>query len=111
VDRSLPGPDHAMSMEPADFKTMLDVLGRVRQGLGTGVKAATASELEVRAVARRSVVAARGLRAGATLTRADLAVKRPGDGLPPDRLAGLVGRRLLRDVAADEQLRAEDVSP
>ncbi len=111
VDRTLPGPDHAMSMEPKEFAELIDVLGRVRIGLGTGIKAPAASELEVRAVSRRSIVPARDLRAGTILSRADLAVKRPGDGLSPARLSELIGRRLVRDVRADEPLRIEDVAP
>jgi sialic acid synthase SpsE len=110
VDRSLPGPDHAMSTEPDDFAALVDVLQRLRQGLGDGVKAATASELGVRAVARRSIVAARDLRAGSILSREDLAVKRPGDGLSPERLPSLIGRKLVRAVAADGRIRAEDVT-
>jgi sialic acid synthase SpsE len=110
VDRSLPGPDHAMSMEPAEFAELIDVLARLRAGLGTGVKGPVASEMEIRAVARRSIVAARDLRAAAVLARSDLALKRPGTGLAPGRLTELVGRALVRDVKADEQLRASDVS-
>ena len=110
VDRSLPGPDHAMSMEPEDFAELIDVLRRVRLGLGDGVKAPTASELEVRLVSRRSVVAARDLRAGTVLSRDDVATKRPGGGLAPSRLAEVVGHRLKRDIAADDQIRIEDVT-
>jgi sialic acid synthase SpsE len=100
-----------MSMEPADFAEMIDVLGRVRQGLGSGVKAPAASELEVRAVSRRSVVLARDLPRGTVLSRADLVLKRPGDGLAPARLPELIGRRLLRDMHADDAIRVEDVAP
>jgi sialic acid synthase SpsE len=110
VDRSLPGPDHAMSMEPAEFAELIDVLARVRAGLGTGVKGPAASELEIKALARRSIVAARDLRAGAVLARSDLALKRPGTGLAPGSLPELLGRALIRDIAADEQLRSSDVS-
>jgi sialic acid synthase SpsE len=109
VDRSLAGTDHAMSMEPAEFAELIDVLARLRTGLGDGVKGPAPSELEIRAVARRSVVAARDLRAGTVLARSDLALKRPGTGLPPDRLGRLVGGSLTRDVALDEQLRPTDV--
>jgi sialic acid synthase SpsE len=99
-----------MSTEPDDFAALVDVLQRLRQGLGDGVKAATASELGVRAVARRSIVAARDLRAGSILSREDLAVKRPGDGLSPERLPSLIGRKLVRAVAAEGRIRAEDVT-
>ena len=111
IDAALPGPDHAMSMEPADFAQMVDVLARVRLGLGTGIKTPAGSELEVRATSRRSIVLARDASKGTVLSRADLAVKRPGDGLAPARIPELIGRRLVRDMRADDQLRIEDVAP
>jgi sialic acid synthase SpsE len=110
IDRSLKGPDHAMSSEPAEFAALVDVVAKVRRGLGTGVKAPASSELEVRSVARRSVVAARDLRAGTVLARSDLAVKRPGTGLAAGRIAELIGGRLLRDITADDQIGIEDIS-
>ena len=110
IDRTLSGPDHGMSMEPAAFAELVAVVGLVRRGLGTGEKAPAPSELELRRLARRSIVAARDLRAGAVLSRADLAAKRPGDGLAPGRIPDLVGRRLSRDLRADEQIRIEDVT-
>ena len=61
-----------------------------------------------------SAMAALGLAAlptGTVLSRADLALKRPGDGLAPARLPELIGRRLVRDMRADDAIRAEDVAP
>jgi len=55
----------------------------------------------VRALARRSVVAAAAIPAGTVLTAGLLAVKRPAGGIEPDRLDELVGRRTTRDIPAD----------
>jgi N-acetylneuraminate synthase/N,N'-diacetyllegionaminate synthase len=110
IDRTLPGPDHAMSMEPREFADLVRVLGELRRGLGTGVKGPTPSELEIRLKARRSVVATADLPAGTLLTRAHLAVKRPGGGLAPRRLPDLIGRRLARNVRAEEPIRDADVT-
>lgn len=110
IDRTLPGPDQAMSMEPGDFADLVRVLAEVRRGLGTGVKGPTPSEMEIRGIARRCVVAASDLRVGTVLTRAHLAVKRPGHGIPPRRLPDLIGCRLTRDVLSDEPLRETDVT-
>jgi sialic acid synthase SpsE len=57
----------------------------------------------------KSIVASRHLEAGTTLTHADLALKKPGNGLGADRLDSLVGRRLRRDVLADTLLAEADV--
>jgi N,N'-diacetyllegionaminate synthase len=111
LDRGRPGPDHAMSMEPPELADLINRIRRLERWLGDGVKRPQPSELELRAVARRSIVAVRPLAAGHSLTEADLAVKRPGDGMLPARLPTLLGRRLRRGLAADEQLRDEDLEP
>lgn len=104
LDRTRTGPDHAISLEPDELR---DLVRRVRQTeamLGDGRKVAQPVEHDTRAAARRSIVAARALAAGETLTADALAVKRPGNGLPPARLAQIVGARLVRALAEDEQL-------
>ncbi len=57
----------------------------------------------------KSVVARRDLAAGTVLGEADLAAKKPGSGIPAERLEGLLGRTLARDVAADQLLAEEDL--
>jgi sialic acid synthase SpsE len=56
------------------------------------------------------MVAARALRAGEALTDADVDFKRPGAGIQPDELSYAVGRRLTRDVAADEEVTWADLA-
>ena len=99
LDRSLPGPDHAASLEPGEFAGMVASIRLVESALGDGVKRPAPCEKKNLRVARRGVVAARDLPRGHRLTAADLAVKRPATGLPPeslDRLAGKVLRKALR---------------
>jgi N,N'-diacetyllegionaminate synthase len=111
LDRSAPGPDHALSLVPEELAELVRRIGIVQSALGDGVKAAQPSERDVMAVARRSLVAARDLRSGAVVTAADVAAKRPAGGLPPARLAEIIGRRLTHDVAADEQLSEDHFAP
>lgn len=111
LDRDRPGPDHAMSMEPDELARLVARIRAVETSLGTGKKLPQPSERETRVVARRSLVAARPLSAGVTLTADALAIKRPGDGLAPDRLEAVLGRRLRRQLAVDEQLHEGDLEP
>jgi N-acetylneuraminate synthase/N,N'-diacetyllegionaminate synthase len=104
TDRTLPGPDHAASLEPPDFKAMVRGIRDVEAALGDGVKAPAPEEEAIAAVARRSLVAARDLRAGERLDRNMVTAKRPGTGLSPATLSQLLGRRLRVDVAADALL-------
>jgi N-acetylneuraminate synthase/N,N'-diacetyllegionaminate synthase len=110
VDRSLPGPDHAMSTEPAEFADLVATLRKLQAGLGTGEKRAMPAELEVRDVARRSLFTARAIRAGTTFAKEDLVAKRPGGGIGPDRIDSVVGMRATRDLARGELVRPEDLA-
>jgi sialic acid synthase SpsE len=67
-------------------------------------------ERDVRKVSRQSLVAARDIPAGAFITAADLAVKRPGTGLCASLFDEIVGRRAARDIAADRVLVEGDVA-
>jgi N,N'-diacetyllegionaminate synthase len=109
LDRRLPGPDHAASLEPDELATLVAGVRQVRSSLGDGVKRPVSSEEGTTAVARRSLHARHELSAGTTLAAADLVALRPGTGIPPSRLSELVGRRLARSVAAGAQLSDADV--
>jgi N-acetylneuraminate synthase/N,N'-diacetyllegionaminate synthase len=109
LDRGRPGPDHALSSEPDEFAELVRRVRATEAALGDGVKAPQAAEADVRAVARRSLVTARALRAGDTLDAAALTAKRPGGGLEPALLPSLVGRRVARDVAAGVALSDADL--
>lgn len=109
LDRTRPGPDHAMSLQPEELTALIRAIRLVETTLGDGVKRPQPAESDTRRVARRSIVAARPLAVGEQLTGDALAIKRPGDGIAPRELDGLLGRRLLRALAADEPLRFEDL--
>ena len=104
LDKAMRGPDHRASLDPGEMATLVRGIRTIESALGDGDKRPTASELDTRRVARKSLVAARALRAGERLTEDAVAVKRPGTGIPPAELSRAVGRRLRRDVAADEVL-------
>jgi N-acetylneuraminate synthase len=105
LDRNLPGPDHQASLEPAELKDMVQAIRNVEAALsGDGVKRPSGSELANRAIARRSLVAGRPIKAGEAFSRENLAVKRPGSGISPMRLPEIVGLAAKRDFAADEMI-------
>ena len=104
LDTSMTGPDHRASLDPGAMAALVRGIRTIESALGDGEKRPTASELDTARVARKSLVAARALRAGERLTAAAVAIKRPGTGIPPADLERALGRRLRRDVAADEVL-------
>ncbi len=108
LDRALPGPDHAASLEPGELQSMVRRVRDVATALGDGVKAPAPGEMEIAQLVRRSWHAVRDLSAGTLIGENDVTLKRPADGLPPD--APVIGRRLTRAVAADQPLRAEHLA-
>lgn len=104
LDRGMEGPDHAASIEPQEFRAMTDAVRAVELALGTGLKQPGAAERANRAVARKSVVAARPIRRGQVLTADDLAVKRPGSGRPPVRYWDTIGSQASRDYTEGEPI-------
>jgi N-acetylneuraminate synthase len=104
LDRTLPGPDHAASLEPAELKGMVQAIRDVEVALGDGIKRPTAGEWKNRDVARRSLVAARHIRGGQCFGPEDIAVKRPGTGLSPMQYWQLLGEAAVRDFLPDEPL-------
>ena len=70
--------------------------------MGDGIKRPSASEAKNISIARKSLVAARPIRAGEIFSVANLAAKRPGTGVSPMRWDEVIGRPAPRDFAADE---------
>ena len=104
LDKSLPGPDQKASLDPAEFRAMVAAVRHVEAALGDGHKHLTVSEAPNKAVARKSIVAARPIRAGETFTADNLTTKRPGDGISPMRWYQVLGRPAPRDFAEDEKI-------
>lgn len=109
LDRSMPGPDHAASLEPEELADLVRKVRTVEAALGTTEKAPSLAELKTRDIVRKSIVAASPIRAGEAFTEANVTVKRPGTGISPMRWWDLLGRRARRDYAADELLDAAEV--
>ena len=110
VDRTLPGPDHAASLEPGEMATMIAAIRAVESARGSGEKVPVAAELEVAAVARRSLHWAVDHERGTVVSAADVVALRPGTGIPPRELPSVIGRRLARRVAAGAAIRRDDIS-
>nr|CRH08108.1 Putative N-acetylneuraminate synthase [Candidatus Magnetococcus massalia] len=105
LDNSMPGPDHKASLEPGAFSQMVQGIRDVEIALGDGIKRPTRTELNNRAIARKSLVAARDIAAGEYFSLENLTSKRPGDGISPMRLDEVVGRVASRDYAEDEVIQ------
>ncbi len=107
LDRNLPGPDHQASADPTELAALAQAIRRVESALGDGRKRPAPAEADTAAAARRSLVAARAIKAGAILAAGDIALRRPGTGLPPARLAQVLGCRARVAIPAGTLLQME----
>jgi len=109
LDRTTPGPDHAFSADPGQWRSLRYHVRRAEQMRGHGSIGDESQEAAaMRVAARRSVVASRSIAAGEIITDEALAYKRPGNGLPPVAQHRIVGRRAVRALTQDEQFREGD---
>ena len=113
LSREMFGPDVVASVTTAELKELVTGVRHITRMRSSPVdKSIASADLQgVRAVFTKSIVARRDLDGGATLSRDDLALKKPGTGLPGSRLREVVGRRLARAVSADEQIGMADLLP
>ena len=109
LDRTLPGPDHMASLEPAELKAMVQAIRNIEQALGDGIKRPSPSELKNKAIARKSIHLSKDVPAGTILKEEHLVMKRPGDGLSAEMIPIMIGRRLKQALAADSKLQLEDL--
>jgi N,N'-diacetyllegionaminate synthase len=107
MDRTLPGPDHRASLEPAELRELVRSIRRVENALGSGRKVPAPSEIETAKVARRSLVAARDIPAGATLERDMVVIRRPGTGMSPAMLNTLIDLEAAQEISSGTLLEPE----
>lgn len=104
LDKTMLGPDHKASLEPSEFKNMVEAIRRVERAMGRFEKKPTDAELENRKVARKSIVAARNIKRGEAFTEDNITTKRPGTGISPMRWNEILGKRALRDYYFEESI-------
>lgn len=109
LDRTMRGPDHKASLEPADFAQQVRAVRDMESALGVPHRWMTRGEVLNRRTLAKSLVAAVAVPAGTVVTRDMVGSKSPGMGVSPQLIDSLVGRRMHRDVAADEMFLEEDL--
>ena len=116
-DTTAPGPDHAASLTGEQLTIYIDRARQAHRALGAQTKTPSDIELEVRNLARQSIVAARTIDEGEIITQRDITCKRPGAnpdsetnaGFEPWRTNEIIGRCAARRIDPDQTLTAEDI--
>jgi len=102
LDKTLPGPDQRASLQPDEFKEMVEAIRDVEKARGNGVKRLTEEEERIKKVVRRSIVARVKIPKGTTITENMLDLKRPGTGLEPKYLSKVIGMKAKKNIKPDE---------
>jgi len=110
LNRAMKGTDHAFSLERPGLRKLVRDLRRARGALGDGVKRSYPSEEAPLYKMGKKLVVARDMSVGDVLTREDIAIKSPNDGLPPYELENVIGKVTLRALKEDENLSFEDLT-
>jgi len=112
LDRTARGVDHVVSLEPSEFKKMVDQIRSLEESFGTiEPRELTQGEKLNRLALSKSLIASRHLDAGHTLTSNDVEVKSPGRGLQPNRLKDLLGITLRRRIDRGDFFYESDLEP
>jgi pseudaminic acid synthase len=97
LSRAAAGPDSAFSLEPDEFKAMVEAVRVAEKALGTVHYGAGEQESKSR-VFRRSLFVVEDVKSGEKFTAQNVRSIRPGSGLPPRHLPEVLGQRAARDV-------------
>jgi N-acetylneuraminate synthase/N,N'-diacetyllegionaminate synthase len=109
LDKNMEGPDHSCSLEPTEFKELIEGVRNVEKCLGTGIKTPSQSEINNTYGMRRSLVARTDLQSGTVLEEKHFGFKRPANGLSPNYLETLIGKKLKKDIAQDEAFTFDSI--
>lgn len=103
LDKTMEGPDHKASLEPAELKAMVSAIRNVEKAVnGSGVKEVSLSEIKNIDVVRKSIVAKKIIKKGELFSEDNITTKRPGTGLSPMCWDEVLGKVALKDFAPDE---------
>ena len=92
LNKKMKGPDHKASLEPAEFKKMVDAVRNIENALGKNIKKITKSEKKNLNIARKSIVAIEEINKGDVFSKNNIGVKRPGGGLSPTNWLVILGK-------------------
>ena len=107
LDKKMVGPDHSASLNPCEFKKMVESIRNFERILGNEEKRIQKSEINTKQVARRSIRTNKLIKRGEKIGENDLVFLRPGDGLSPMLYKEVIGKVADRDYYMNEAFGKE----
>jgi len=109
LDHAMKLPDHQASLDPQEFKLLVDRVKLVEKALGTGEKVILPTEEKWRKSARKSLFVIQDIPEGETIGQQHLTIRRPSTGLPPHYYQQVLGKKARRLIQSGEVLQLDDV--
>ncbi len=109
LSHDLSGPDHWFSETPETATKWVASIRQAYEMIGSGEMVPTLKEMEMRNIARRSIIALRDIEAGEILNENNIGLMRPGTGLPPKMIDFFIGQKCRNKIAKSDQLKFTDI--
>ena len=109
LDNNMPGPDHWFSENPDTLKQWRDSIHTAYAMKGSGIMRATDKEMDMRVLARRSIVALTDIAAGEIISLKNCGLRRPGNGLPPMLFEQVLGLKASKNIQKGDLLQLGDM--
>lgn len=110
LNKALKGPDYQVSLEPHEFKMMVDASKKIFDSLGSKEKKIYNEELNVQRWARHSIVSKINIRKNDIFSASNITVKRPGYGIPAQEIYKIFGKKSRKNIKANKFIKYDDVS-
>jgi sialic acid synthase SpsE len=110
LDQSMFGWDHKVSMTPDEMRVLCHGSAMIYDAMGTRRRMVGDREMHQRTAFRRSIIAARDIKAGETLTEDNILYRRPGTGLDPSLARYVIGMKVVKDIPYDTMIDIKDLA-
>jgi N,N'-diacetyllegionaminate synthase len=105
LDRKMEGPDHFASIEPQELKTMVTSIRNLEKAFGNGRKAITKEEQKNIFFMRRSLHASENLPVGERISKDNMKISRPYDGIDPWFFDAVAGKKIKTAIKKEDPVQ------
>ena len=109
LNKKMNGPDHKISADPEQLKTMIKEIRKIEKMIGDGKKICQPSELKNRVAARRSVITKVDLKKNTKLSKEMVSIKRPAKGIEPKFFSSILGKKTRKNLKKEQPLKWNDI--
>ena len=105
INKNLNGPDHKASLDPKEFKSMVQSIRNTEKAIGKMLKKITTSEKKNIFICRKSIVAKTKIKKGEVFSNKNLTTKRPAGGINPMKWLSILGKKSKKNYNENEFIK------